>query len=139
MRRISFAWPRFGILRLPPDFNIAGRAADLGRPARGEGRFPSCYGTMRTARARISGENFIVVSLVIAISSQKDWPPTEPARFRILFFLPLDELDGAVACCVAAESWGISVLLTPQHDFYSCMKPYWFAAPHKMQRIFLPF
>ncbi|RSU34134.1 hypothetical protein BRX38_21845, partial [Sphingomonas koreensis] len=37
--------------------------------------------TIRTARARTSGENLFVVLLVIAPSSQELGPPTNPARF----------------------------------------------------------
>ncbi len=38
--------------------------------------------TIRTARARTSGENLFVVLLVIAPSSQELGPPTNPARFK---------------------------------------------------------
>ncbi|WP_288936323.1 hypothetical protein, partial [uncultured Sphingomonas sp.] len=40
--------------------------------------------TIRTARARTSGENLFVVLLVIAPSSQELEPPTNPARFTSL-------------------------------------------------------
>ncbi|WP_345576063.1 hypothetical protein, partial [Stakelama sediminis] len=41
----------------------------------------SCSSTIRTARARTSGENLFVVLLVIAPYSQELGPPTNPARF----------------------------------------------------------
>src|SRR6478736_5553951 len=42
---------------------------------------PSCSRTIRTARARTSGENLFVVLLVMAPSSQELEPPANPGRF----------------------------------------------------------
>src|SRR5436305_12370535 len=42
----------------------------------------SCSSTIRTARARTSGENLFVVLLVMAPSSQELEPPANPGRFR---------------------------------------------------------
>ena len=49
--------------------------------AHSEGYSPRCSRTMRIARSRTSGENF--VDLFIRVSSQRFYPPRYPGRFRL--------------------------------------------------------
>ena len=51
----------------------------------------SCSSTVRTARARTSGEYLCVIGLFIAPSSQVLEPPTNPERFTLDVFI-IDEL-----------------------------------------------
>src|SRR5690606_30372433 len=47
-----------------------------------DGCSPSCSATIRTARARTSGENLFVVLLVIDPTSHELGSPANPARFK---------------------------------------------------------
>src|SRR6476620_4880239 len=58
--------------------------------------------TIRTARARTSGENLFVVLLVMAPSSQELEPPANPGRFKT-GLIKLLGTDGA-ACFVIARA-----------------------------------
>jgi hypothetical protein len=49
--------------------------------AHSDGCSPLCSSTIRTARSRTSGENLLLVLLVITPSSQELEPPTNPGRF----------------------------------------------------------
>ncbi|RSU29986.1 hypothetical protein, partial [Sphingomonas koreensis] len=61
--------------------------------------------TIRTARARTSGENLFVVLLVIAPSSQELGPPTNPARFNTAFKVLAGPLAGMWSIARRRSTW----------------------------------
>jgi hypothetical protein len=76
----TFAQTGISLAFLDPFMQGLRHAADLGRyGAHREGYSPRCSCTMRTARSRTSGENF--VDLLMAPSSQKLEPLQNPGRF----------------------------------------------------------
>ena len=73
----STSWRRthsYSVCGTQPIFGAIDLAA-----AHNEGYSPRCSRTMRTARSRTSGENF--VDLFIQVSSQRFYPPRNPRRF----------------------------------------------------------
>jgi hypothetical protein len=69
--------------RLCPSVDLGRNRHDC-RPHR-DGCSPSWSTTIRTARARTSGENLLLVCFVMAPPSQELEPPINPGRFSLKF------------------------------------------------------
>jgi pimeloyl-ACP methyl ester carboxylesterase len=65
---------------------------------------PPWSSTIRTARSRTSGENRFDVFFVIRPSSQAEWPPPNPGRFKSLLLL-----RGARRFYLVGHDWGGSL------------------------------